>query len=301
MSSIPSNLPLPGVVADAEPPLVAPSLPPAPQPNQLEPFTPRTLPMEPMNIVAAEAGHLPDADLARGAHGPEVAQLQDTLVARGHLSAEVLAHGRGTFGPATEAALVALQRELGVKADGVLGPRTRWAFEGPSASPVEVARAAVGLSRGDRGPAVEHLQRALVQAGQLTEADVASGPGLFGPRTEAALEHFRNVDGGRARTVHAEVDAGNFERALALIEQAFTHSGGEVMAGRPGLAEPERAALYLNQAQARLQLGDEAEARISMQKLNSADPGFVIPTTESPKLRLLLDEVRLAFQRQAPH
>ena len=73
------------------------------------------------------------------------------------------------------------------------------------------------------------------------------------------------------------------------------------MAGRPGLAEPERAALYLNQAQARLQLGDEAEARISMQKLNSADPGFVIPTTESPKLRLLLDEVRLAFQRQAPH
>lgn len=47
------------------------------------------------------------------------------------------------------------------------------------------------LQEGDRGSEVQKLQEALVQLGYLTQADVNTGLGIFGPKTEAAVKRFQ--------------------------------------------------------------------------------------------------------------
>lgn len=51
------------------------------------------------------------------------------------------------------------------------------------------------LHRGSTGPAVRLLQDRLVKAGALTPADVATGPGVYGPRTEAGVRRFQGLLG----------------------------------------------------------------------------------------------------------
>jgi peptidoglycan hydrolase-like protein with peptidoglycan-binding domain len=58
-------------------------------------------------------------------------------------------------------------------------------FDGPTAP------ASARLQRGAVGPAVRALQDRLVRVGALTASDVASGPGVFGPRTEAGVRRFQ--------------------------------------------------------------------------------------------------------------
>lgn len=53
----------------------------------------------------------------------------------------------------------------------------------------------VTLARGARGPDVEHLQNALVRLGYLSQESLRSGPGVFGPQTEAALKRFQSDHG----------------------------------------------------------------------------------------------------------
>lgn len=47
------------------------------------------------------------------------------------------------------------------------------------------------LHRGSTGAAVRALQERLVKAGALTPSDVATGPGVYGPRTEAGVKRFQ--------------------------------------------------------------------------------------------------------------
>jgi peptidoglycan hydrolase-like protein with peptidoglycan-binding domain len=52
------------------------------------------------------------------------------------------------------------------------------------------------LQRGSTGAAVRALQVKLVKAGFMTNAEVSTGPGVFGPRTEQAVLRFQeSVDG----------------------------------------------------------------------------------------------------------
>ncbi|MFL5346031.1 MAG: peptidoglycan-binding protein [Hyalangium sp.] len=50
---------------------------------------------------------------------------------------------------------------------------------------------AVDLQRGSTGPAVQQLQDDLVKLGYLTQAQVQTGPGIFGPQTETAVKRFQ--------------------------------------------------------------------------------------------------------------
>lgn len=59
-----------------------------------------------------------------------------------------------------------------------------------SATPVVTAPPA-GLREGDKGPKVKQLQDALVKLRYMTAAQVATGPGVFGPKTEAAVKKFQ--------------------------------------------------------------------------------------------------------------
>lgn len=51
------------------------------------------------------------------------------------------------------------------------------------------------LKRGMQGPAVRTLQAALVRLGYLSAAQAKTGPGVFGPRTEAAVKRFQRRHG----------------------------------------------------------------------------------------------------------
>jgi peptidoglycan hydrolase-like protein with peptidoglycan-binding domain len=53
----------------------------------------------------------------------------------------------------------------------------------------------VALQRGSTGPAVRALQAQLVKTGFLKPADVATGPGVYGPRTEQGVRAFQLSNG----------------------------------------------------------------------------------------------------------
>ncbi|HEY3446548.1 MAG TPA: peptidoglycan-binding protein [Myxococcales bacterium] len=154
---------------------------------------------------------VPPQDLRRGQTGPAVKDLQNTLVKLGYLSATKMATGPGTFGPATEEAVKAFQASHGVPSTGYYGPMTREALtqatrQTAAPAPTPSAPATSGaptsfdipscdLQRGMTGSEVQQLQTALVQLGCLSSAKMATGPGTFGPATEAALKAFQASHG----------------------------------------------------------------------------------------------------------
>jgi hypothetical protein len=64
--------------------------------------------------------------LALGASGPDVKVLQQILIGAGMLAA---GQDDGKFGPITRRAVIELQEVLRVRADGIVGPRTREAID----------------------------------------------------------------------------------------------------------------------------------------------------------------------------
>lgn len=100
-----------------------------------------------------------------------VGTLQHLLVEHGH-DLEV----DQRFGPLTEAAVRAAQRDFGLEVDGVVGPRTWDAIVVP-------------VRRGARGDAVRAVQAELdVRPGFALVVD-----GVFGPRTEDAVRGFQRA------------------------------------------------------------------------------------------------------------
>ncbi len=65
--------------------------------------------------------------LERGAEGPEVAELQEALIAFDLKPGEV----DGVFGPMTESAVKAFQVFARIEADGIVGEETREKLNGP--------------------------------------------------------------------------------------------------------------------------------------------------------------------------
>jgi len=61
--------------------------------------------------------------------------------------------------------------------------------------------AAPSLMRGMMGGAVRALQQRLVARGYLSRSDMATGAGVFGPRTEAAVRKFQTLAGLKATGV----------------------------------------------------------------------------------------------------
>src|SRR5689334_7747636 len=56
-------------------------------------------------------------------------------------------------------------------------------FDAPSGTGASVPVPERDLKRGDQGEDVKNLQKHLVRTGHLTQAEMDSGPGVFGPKT----------------------------------------------------------------------------------------------------------------------
>jgi peptidoglycan hydrolase-like protein with peptidoglycan-binding domain len=112
----------------------------------------------------------------RGDREHPVQTLQELLRAHGHAVAV-----DGVFGPATEAAVRALQTAAHVTVDGIVGPQT-W------------PKVVVTVRRGSTGDAVRGVQVEF-QFRNLS-GDPAQGlqvDGVFGPKTEAAVRGFQDA------------------------------------------------------------------------------------------------------------
>lgn len=167
-----------------------------PQPAKLEPAM--SEPVEPRRAQTESPTPPapPAVNLRVGMQGEDVLALQKVLIERDYFSERDLESGPGTFGPRTEQAVRSVQHDHGLPVSGFYGPLTRAALERSRESVAAPARElpAAGLRRGMRGREVLALQEALVRRLFMSTADLESGAGLFGPRTERAVRSFQRAN-----------------------------------------------------------------------------------------------------------
>lgn len=222
----------------------------SPESNPTNP-TP-TNPTNPSPNVSA-----PTAYLERGDHNAQVKKLQDAMVRLGYMSRSEIGGGYGNFGPRTERAVRAFQREHNdsngrpLAVDGIYGPKTRGALERAlqrgGNDDNQVTAPTAFLNRGDNNSQVKRLQDALVELGYMRRGEIGNGYGNFGPKTERAVREFQQdhrdangrplvVDG-----IYGPKTRGALERALRGETSPVNptppnngaNNGNRVPSGRP--------------------------------------------------------------------
>lgn len=116
----------------------------------------------------------PWPEISKGHKAHPVPSLQYHLRARGQLVTV-----DGDFGPRTDAAVRAYQKEKRLTVDGIVGPLTWQAL-------------VVTVRRGDQGDAVRSVQEEFQYRNQSDDEDNAPlVDGIFGPRTEQAVRDWQ--------------------------------------------------------------------------------------------------------------
>ncbi|MBI3185582.1 MAG: peptidoglycan-binding protein [Myxococcales bacterium] len=185
-------------------------------------------PTDTFSPAPAAGNRLPQVDLRRGDSGASVKALQDALVSLEYMTREQVATGPGIFGPRTEAAVRAAQAKHGLPQTGLYDAATRAALARELAPPVRPPPGSAqlpgaGLAPGSRGDEVKALQDAAVKLGYMTQAQVDTGYGNFGPRTENAVRMLQ-VRNGLPST-------GKFDEATraAMAKELQQHERPELM------------------------------------------------------------------------
>ena len=104
----------------------------------------------------------------------------------------------GRYGPLTRTALERFQREHNLAPTGLMNEATGRALFGVQTTQTQTdtttGNTQGDLRRGSTGAEVERLQDQLVALGHLSAQDRATGPGIFGRRTENALKAFQRAN-----------------------------------------------------------------------------------------------------------
>lgn len=109
-----------------------------------------------------------------GMEGSAVKAWQQLLVKLGYMSMATYNTGPGTFGPKTQAATKAFQRDHGLEASGVVGAKTRDAMKKMYAA-LETYKTTT-LKKGMEGDVVLIWQSKLVRLGYMTADELSTGP-----------------------------------------------------------------------------------------------------------------------------
>jgi peptidoglycan hydrolase-like protein with peptidoglycan-binding domain len=152
---------------------------------------------------SAVAGHY-----HKGSRGPKVASIQYVLKQKGYFHAKIT----GYYGPITQKAVMAFQRDRGLSVDGVVGPKTKYAMthykkakqQEPKPKYHKVSHSKMATCRscskhgmiahGDRGYEVKKVQRRLARMGYFH----AKATGYYGPITKHAVMAFQRKCGLKA-------------------------------------------------------------------------------------------------------
>lgn len=176
-----------------------------------------------VGATGATSGSCPtlSRDLERGMSGADVQQLQQFLVAGGHLSQADFATGPGTFGGRTKAAVIRFQAGNGVPATGYVGPLTRAAIQrvcggGGGGLPAGVSMSAAPTSGNAPLNVVFTIKASSAYCGNYSldfgDGDVEDLKNFCGTRT---LSHTYNGQG--TRTARLERVVGSSRTQVALV------------------------------------------------------------------------------------
>jgi peptidoglycan hydrolase-like protein with peptidoglycan-binding domain len=148
-----------------------------------------------------------------------VRALQRRLRALGHRPGPV----DGIYGPRTEAAVERLQRDSGLSVDGIVGPQTRRLLnaEAPPLAP------GAGYGQPGGSPRVRAIQRRLRALGSRPGAV----DGIYGPRTQAAVERFQRSVREPASGVVSPATAAALARAGSTQPSRANDNQGEPAGG----------------------------------------------------------------------
>jgi peptidoglycan hydrolase-like protein with peptidoglycan-binding domain len=120
-------------------------------------------------------------ELKKGDTGAAVESLQDEMIDLGYLTLEQKKTGAGVFGGKTESALKSFQKDVALKDTGVLDLPTQAALR----------QLNDGVKKNSSGGVVKVLQQKLVSKKFLTQAEMNTGIGVFGGKTQVALIQFQ--------------------------------------------------------------------------------------------------------------
>ena len=152
------------------------------------------------DIPASSGGYSsPRSTLKQGMRGDDVWDLQNLLLDAGYSVGR--AGADGVFGSDTFRAVAAFQEDHGLEVDGIAGRETMAALDAAVFGPDNPEQPATApdpddqpsefwlpdLQLGDKDPAVTLLQAAL----NIRGFDCGSPDGIFGPKTQAALNRFK--------------------------------------------------------------------------------------------------------------
>ena len=121
--------------------------------------------------------------LEKGAEGDAVKNLQDSLMRLGYLEKDKVGNGYGKFGPQTEKAVKAFQKHLNLTASGVVGEIER--------KTLEIIEDGIGRDN-PHSEITKAIQNQFVALSYLTQKQVDTGHGTFGPQTETAVKNFQH-------------------------------------------------------------------------------------------------------------
>jgi len=227
------------------------------------------------------------AVLKKESRGNEVVSLQKNLIKLGYLST----NATGYFGNATYNAVKKLQKDYGLVADGIVGPKTyavldRLLNQNASRSS-QTSRSSTGaaasalLKEGDENDAVKKLQQDLIKLGYLN----TNATGYFGPATRAAVEKLQRDHGLVADGIVGEQTYALLDRLLNKTNTAVATASATSLA--TSSAGTENHGL--------LKEGDENDAvkklqqdLISLGYLKTDATGYFGPATHAAVTKLQL-------------
>jgi predicted chitinase len=162
----------------------------------------------------------------------------------------------------------------------------------PAASETSAPRFSVpqsDLQRGMEGAEVEQLQTALVDMGYMTQAQMDTGPGIFGPQTESSLKRFQAENGVPSTGYYGPLTR------EALTRKAGESSGGPTGPGPvtgPGTEPGSAGGVSVQQLRAIMPNLSEARANELMPHLNAAmqEAGINTPQRQAAFLAQLAHE-----------
>ncbi|MFB1480746.1 N-acetylmuramoyl-L-alanine amidase [Corallococcus sp. RDP092CA] len=101
-------------------------------------------------------------------------------------------------------------------------PRATAASTRVAAASTALTAPPAGLGKGDSGAKVKQLQQGLVKLGYMTQAQMNSGPGSFGPKTETAVKKFQADNKISTTGYYGEQTAAALKKALAKVSTPTT-------------------------------------------------------------------------------